>query len=196
MHTVFGHVIQERFALALACLATAAPAPAAAAAEGVLALPYDSQGTVFLLDREPYLEVRFAGWGPGWAWQNFRGEVEDDGEASRAVSRTTIAASGAEVQIVTHTVPTGPRQLAIEFEVTSDRDTDLTLLMAGVQPAASAFRGGKMVVTHADDRTTTMKRLGSGLDLQLIAGACLMLGAWSRGRAVFDVDLQRAHHGS
>ncbi len=139
-------------AVALACLATTAPG-----AEGVLALPVDSQGTVFLLDREPYLELRFAGWGPNWAWQSFRGEVEADGNAGRAVSRTTIAASGAEVQIATRTVPTGPRQLAVEVEITSDRDTELTLLMAGVQPVASAFRDGKMVAAHADGRSTTVE---------------------------------------
>ena len=129
---------------------------AAAAAEGILALPVDSQCTVFLLEREPYLELRFAGWGPGWAWQGFQGEIQADGETSRTVSRTTIAASGAHVRIAARTAPAGPRQLTVQVELATDRDTDLTLLMAGVQTSEQAFRGGKLIAALAGGGSTTI----------------------------------------
>jgi hypothetical protein len=142
------------FALVLACLA--ATMPRASATEGVMAFPVDSPGIVFLLEAEEYLDLRFAGWGPGWAWQSFRGEVDTDGQETRAVSTTTIAASGAKVQITARTRQAGPRQLVIHYQITSDRDTDLTMLMVGLELSEHAYRGGRAVVTHADGSSNTV----------------------------------------
>jgi hypothetical protein len=142
-------------ALALGCLAVGLTR--ASAGEGMMVFPVDSQETVFLWDGQDYLDLRFAGWGPGWAWQSFRGQVETDGRESLAVSRTTIAASGAEVEIASRTAQTGTRQLTVHVRITTDRDTELTLLMASLRASEHAFRGGRAVVSHVDGSSTTLE---------------------------------------
>ncbi len=122
----------------------------ASEAESTLVFPADAQSTVFMLDGQEYLELGFAGWGPGWAWQSFRGEMNAEGAVGLAVSNTTIAASGANVQIRTSTAQTGPRQLTMQTRITSDRDTDLTMLIAGLNPEERSFRQGQAVVTEVD----------------------------------------------
>ncbi len=113
-------------------------------------LPLNAQNTVFLWDNQEYLDLSLAGWGPGWAWQSFEGEVQAEGEVSRASARTTIASSGARVEIAARTTPTGPQQLRFQVRIRSDRDTDLTLLMAGVQLAEPAFARGEVEALFAD----------------------------------------------
>ncbi len=145
--------LAEKILLSVVVLATAMPR--ASEAESVLVFPTDSQHHVFMLDGEEYFELGFAGWGPGWAWQSFRGELSTDGQVGVAVSNTTIAASGANVQIRTNTTRTGPRQLTIQARITTDRDTDLTMLIAGLNPEQRSFRQGQALVTdEAGDSVT------------------------------------------
>jgi hypothetical protein len=120
------------------------------AAEKALVFPADSQNTVCMLDGQEYLELGFAGWGPDWAWQSFQGEMNAENAIGLAVSNTTIAASGAKVQIATRTAQTGPRQLTMQTRITTDRDTDLTMLIAGLNLEERSFGQGQAVVTDVD----------------------------------------------
>ncbi len=122
----------------------------------ITALPMNAQTTIFLLDHQEYLDLTFAGWGPGWAWQGFRGEVRAEDGVSLANARTRIASSGARVEIASRTEQTGPRQIRFQVQVTSDRDTDLTLLMAGVQLSERAFAQGRVEATLEDGSRTSV----------------------------------------
>ncbi len=126
------------------------------AGKDLKAIPLNSQTTIFMQDGRDYMELGVIGWGPGWAWQSFRGAVEADGDASLAVSNTTISASGADVRVSMRTEKTGLRQLTINFEVTSDRDTDLTYLVAGLTLPGRRFGDGEVRVMHADESTSTV----------------------------------------
>lgn len=144
----------EKILLSVVVLAMATPRESQA--DSTLAFPVDSQSTVFLLDGQEYLELGLAGWGPGWAWQSFRGELSAEGAVGLAVSNTTIAASGATVQIRTSTAQTGPAQLTMQMRITSDRDTDLTMLIASLNPQQRSFRQGQAIATDADGTSVTV----------------------------------------
>ncbi len=123
---------------------------------GITAFPLNSQTNVFMRDGRQYLEHSIIGWGPGWSYLSIRGEVEADGEVSRAVNRTTVGESDAAVEIMSRTSRTAPQQLTMDLEVASDRDTDLTYLVGSVSLPEWAFGRGRARVTHADDSTSTV----------------------------------------
>ncbi len=123
----------------------------------ITAFPLNPQTTIFMHGGREYLELSLAGWGPGWAWQSFRGSVETDGDASLAVNNTTISASGANVRVAARTEKTGPQRLTVDFEVTADRDTDLTYLIGSLSLPRAVFGESEVRVTHADESTSTAR---------------------------------------
>lgn len=118
----------------------------AADAEGRLAAFPENHTTLTVLqDGEPYLEIALMGWEPRWKYMGVRGEINEEGDASR-LTNTAKTANGAELSIDLRANQTGPRQLTVHTEVGTSKDTELLYFIAAIGMAGDAFRDGKVIV--------------------------------------------------
>ncbi|MEE8451962.1 MAG: hypothetical protein V3R99_08605, partial [Thermoguttaceae bacterium] len=123
-------------------------------AEGnLVVLPENHSTLVVLRDGQPYLELNFVGWGPNWAWMGFRGEVQEKGDATTLVGRANAGSSGAEITLTVDVEQTGPRQLSLQTDLRTSKDTELTFIVAELGMSAERFAGGKVVAIGADGST-------------------------------------------
>jgi len=104
-----------------------------------------------------YLELSFGGWGPNWSWLGFRGSLREELGKTIAVNTTHVGSSQVQVELEAHATQTGPKQLTLEIALTSDKDTDLTYIIAGLSLKASALQEGRFLVTMADGSTATVE---------------------------------------
>jgi len=149
-----------RFALvALAWCALWCPA---AAAEFV-ALPQNGNTIGVLDDDGTFLEFAFTGWGPSWQWLGFQGQVAERGAESRLSSAATVRASGAKVRFDVAARRSGPRQLTMDVNLSTDKDTALTCIIVSVEIPKKTFADGRLLAAQAGrpDRTVRLP-LGRG----------------------------------
>ena len=90
---------------------------------------------------ESYLDVEFVGWGPHWAWMGWDGRVEENGQAARLVSKAQGTEADAEISLVTTVRQTGPRQIRLQIDLSTTRDTQLTYIVASLAMAERQLRG-------------------------------------------------------
>lgn len=141
------------------------------------AFPEDGTGLAVFRGGEPFLDLRFMGWGPGWAWMGFQGEAQERGEES-LLSAAARAPSGAEVRLAGRVRKDGARKLVLEVEVSASKDTDLTYVVAALEPDKGRFAGGKVIATLSDGSSREVafplekKGIGEGVRKM----------AWTEGR--------------
>ncbi len=121
-----------------------------------VALPENSNTVGILRGNDSYLSVALGGWGPSWQWLGFSGGIDESAAGSRLRSAATVRASGAKIAFDARVRRSGPRRLQLEIELRSDKDTDLTYIMAAVECAKAAFRSGEVVVRRKDETVETI----------------------------------------
>ncbi len=151
-----------------------------AAVDEYIVLPESNTTLTVLHNGETYCDVELVGWGPNWSWMGLPGSLQEQADSTRMVSRGKVAASNAEIDVTVSVRKTGPRQMTLDFEFRSSRDTTLTYIVAAVSMAGSAFRDGQVMASLADgsSRTTQLpldrKGIGenvAGFDLVDATGA-------------------------
>jgi hypothetical protein len=114
------------------------------AAGPLTAFPENHSTLTVLQDGEPYLEIALMGWEPGWKYMGVRGEIIEEGEAT-LLKNSAKTANGGQLSIDLRTSQTGPRQLTVQCEVSTSKDTELLYLIAAVGMAGDAFQDGKVI---------------------------------------------------
>ena len=156
---------------ALACGLVARPCMAQTAP--FIAFPQAANLITVTRDNAAYLEVSFGGWGPNWSWLGFRGSMKAEQGKTIGTNTATVSGSQANVELQAQTVQTRPQQLGIQVSLTSDKDTDLTYIIAGLSLKAPALQNAKFLVTMADGSTATveapLERKGLGQQVQQFA---------------------------
>lgn len=141
-----------RSRLIVAVAALVGPGLVACCAEAVAspltAFPENGSTLTVLHDGEPYLEIALMGWDPGWKYLGPRGEIVEEGNATLLANKAKTAA-GAELSIDVRVSRTGPRQLTIQCDAKTSKDTELLYFIAAMEIADDAFRDGKVVAELA-----------------------------------------------
>ncbi len=122
---------------------------ASAAQEGFLAFPENGTTVAVLQKGDPFLDILFMGWGPKWAWMGFHGEVREQG-GEALLAGTAKAPSGADIRLNVRARKDGTRRLALDVDLATSQDTDLTYIIAAVDLDEKRFAKGKVVATLAD----------------------------------------------
>ncbi len=134
------------------------PAGAGRAAElDLVALPENANTIGVLNGDETYLEIGLVGWGPGWQYLGFRGEVDEQADGSRLTSTASVRASDATVAFDVAVRQAGPQRLQLDVNLTSDKATDLTYIIASLEIPRQPFEGGTAEITQADGQTRTVE---------------------------------------
>lgn len=86
----------------------------------------ETSGIGVMQNGQPYLRLDNGIWGPNWSWNSYRGSiaVSNGNSTSRLES---LLKTGAKLDLNIHTRQTGPRQLTVNYQLTSSKDTSLTL---------------------------------------------------------------------
>jgi hypothetical protein len=121
-----------------------------------VALPENGNTIGVMHNDETYLEFGFIGWGPNWQYLGFNGSVTEAGAESRLSAMATVKASGAKVRMDVAARQSAARQLQMDVDLRTDKDTDLTYLIASVEIPQKLFQGGKVLVLEEDGRTRTV----------------------------------------
>jgi hypothetical protein len=135
--------------IGVACLALAWTACVWSGEAGLVAFPENGHTVTIVQGGEPLLDIQFIGWGPKWQWAGFSGAVQEKDGASVMASTTKITSSGAELRLAVRAKKTGPRQVQLETELTTTKDTGLTYVVAAVAMGEKRFAKGKVVATLA-----------------------------------------------
>jgi len=125
-------------------------------AGGITVFPESHKTFTLIEGGSTYLELNFGGWGPKWSWLGLRGSVKEVGGKTVATNTTTVKSSGAKVTLVATVAKTGPRQLTLDIDLSTSKDTDLTGIIAGVTAGAGRFSKGKLTATSTDGKTRTI----------------------------------------
>lgn len=124
---------------------------ATSAAEPFTAFPENHSTLTVLQDGEPYLEIALMGWEPGWKYMGVRGEIVEEGEAT-LLKNSAKTANGGELSIDLQASQTGPRQLTVQCDVRTSKDTELLYFIAAVGMSGDAFRDGKVIADSGDEK--------------------------------------------
>ena len=135
--------------LAVVVLMALAGSGASAAQEGFVAFPENGTTVTVLQKGEPFLDLFFMGWGPKWAWMGFHGDLREQGEES-LLAGTAKAPSGADLRLDVRARREGTRRLALNIDLSTSKDTDLTYVIAALDLDEKRFSKGKIVATLAD----------------------------------------------
>lgn len=120
---------------------------------GVIAFPESESRLSMLADGQAWIDLQFVAWGPDWGWMGLEGETaEDDGAGVMSVSGK-VPQSGAVLSLSARTVKVGPRQLQMNIELQTNKDTDVTLVVAELRLDGSGFDKGRIDATMVDKST-------------------------------------------
>ena len=144
-------------AVALAVMCGMVGRPCTAQTASFVAFPQAANLLTVTRSDGAYLELGFMGWEPEWKFIGFQGSMKTEQDKTLSVNTATMASSGAKVELQTQAAQTGPQQLTIQASLTSDKDTDLTFIIASLSPESSALQKGQFLVTQADGSTSTVE---------------------------------------
>ncbi len=134
-----------------------------AVAAELTGFPENASTFALLRDREPYLELTFAGWGPKWSWMGMSGELTQVEKKTVATLNPTVRPSGAKLSLTGTLHKTGPRRLLLDVQLRTDKDTDLTYVITGLSTKSKRFEGGKVEVSlSGGERSKLDLPLGRG----------------------------------
>jgi len=130
--------------------------PCLGAEAGITALPESAKTFSFVEGGRTYVELNFGGWGPKWSWLGISGSVKEVGGKTVATNTATVKSSGAKLTLVATAAKVGSRQLAVDIDLSTSKDTDLTFMIAGITADAGRFGKGKVLATSTEGKTTTL----------------------------------------
>src|SRR5436190_5881540 len=122
---------------ALASLLILAAAASSASPWTALINPDNSLSFSFLREDRPVFHVGLGGWGPTWAWVGVQARQKAEGE--RLSVRTPFVVNKEKGEVIDvrfeawqPRAPGGSRQVAFRYDLESERDVPLTMLMSAV----------------------------------------------------------------
>lgn len=112
--------------------------------------PLSGAETIVCRGAEPYLSMRFTGFGPNWGWLGFsKADVKAAGEACLMSAEDSHLPGGASVAWrVTVTHP-APGRLVYDAALEGNKESAITMMDAAVTVDRLAFAGGKVELTFA-----------------------------------------------
>ncbi|MBN2450725.1 MAG: hypothetical protein JXR77_10065 [Lentisphaeria bacterium] len=110
----------------------------------------DGNGVYVLRDGEVFFWLSYPLWGPRWAWSGYQAEPAGGEGADGFRLRSTLAASGAEIELNVAPRQSGPRQITLDYRFRASKNTALTLACIALGPRYGLRDGGKAVVVAAD----------------------------------------------
>ncbi len=138
--------------LALVALTSSA---SAAGTWGALIDPDNSLAFSFLRDGRPAFRVSLGGWGPKWAWVGVQTHQKaEGGRLSAHVPFVVNKDKGEVIEVRFEARQPAARQVAFRYDLGSDRDVPLTMLIAGFNFEPSAK--GTLTLTHAEGKPTKL----------------------------------------
>jgi hypothetical protein len=142
--------------VALAALLIAVPPASAAEPWGAVVNPDNSLSFRFLRGDRPVFDVALAGWGPKWAWVGLDSRQRaEGGRLSARVPFVVNKEKGEVVDVRFEAWQPAPRQVAFRYDLESDRDVPLTLLIAGVNFFPDTAKG-TLTLSHAEGKQTKL----------------------------------------
>jgi hypothetical protein len=162
---------------ALAAVLLLAATASAAGPWSAVIDPDNSLSFNFLRENKPVFQLGLGGWGPRWAWVGLQARQKATGE--RLSVRVPFVANkdrGEVIDVQFQAWQPGARQVAFRYDLASDRNVPLTLLMSSINFDAKSSKG-TLTLTHAGDKQTRM-----ALPLRGVRGA----PATSQATLAFD----------
>jgi hypothetical protein len=141
---------------ALTALLILTPAAPAAGPWSALIDPDNSLSFGFLRDDRPVFSVGLGGWGPKWAWVGVQAKEKAEGERlSVRVPFVVNKDKGETIDVRFEAWQPAAREVAFRYDLESDRDVPLTLLMAAVNFDPQGGKG-TLTLTHAEGKPTKL----------------------------------------
>ncbi len=125
--------------------------PATGDREEFTAFPENGTTVTIMRRGESFMDVTLMGWGPRWQWLGFQGQVREDGDAGMLSAKARCGE--AEIGLNVRASKSGPRRLKIDAEAATSKDTEITCIVAAVDPDMKRFSGGKAIAATADGGT-------------------------------------------
>jgi hypothetical protein len=145
---------------ALLALASTTPAGEPWAA---LVDPDNSLSFHFRHDDRPAFAVALGGWGPKWAWVGLgAAQKAQDGRLSVRAPFVVDKARGEVIEVGFEASRPTARQVAFRYDLESERDVPLTLLIAGVSFDPQGGKG-TLTLTHAEGKQTKLALPARGI---------------------------------
>jgi hypothetical protein len=138
-----------------AVLALASAAPAAAPWTALID-PNNSLAFQFLRDDKPVFQLSLGGWGPRWAWVGIDSRQKAKGDRlSIKVPFVVNKGKGEVIDVHFQAWQSGARQVAFRYDLESEQDVPLTMLMAALHFEAPGGAGA-LTLSHAGDKETKL----------------------------------------
>lgn len=106
-----------------------------------------------------HLRFGTAAWGPNWAWTGIEGQVRSEGGA--AVGTLTAKIGGSALRLGFRAARTAPNQIELDYELQTQKDTDLTLFVVELLPG-KGFDGREVAIVSAGDSRSARAPFGIG----------------------------------
>ncbi len=117
-----------------------------------IVFPSSPTEVTVMLGDEIYFTLAFAGWGPQWAWLGFSGRTTTVAGTSRLMSSAKTR-SGARIRFDVAVERTLDRRVRVTIKVSTDRDTEVTAIIAALRLHKAFFDSGKAIV-HTDGQAS------------------------------------------
>ncbi len=108
-------------------------------------------------DGARFFDLGIAGWGPGWSWLGWRGELTEKDKRTVMISSAKTK-NGAILTLRRVVQKKDSRTFAVSAELTSSKDTDLTLIALELSLSEAKFADGSIqaVVGNKKNKTITL----------------------------------------
>lgn len=116
----------------------------------IIAFPESESRLSLLADGQAWIDLQFVAWGPNWGWMGLDGKATEDSGAAVMNVGGKVNQGGAKLSLSARTAKTGPRQLKMDLELKSDKDTEVTLVVAELRLDGPGFGKGRIGATMAD----------------------------------------------
>jgi hypothetical protein len=134
-----------------------APEPVAAGPWNALIDPENSLAYSFRRGDQAAFKIDFTTWGPKWAWVGVRaGQRAQNGRVAARTQVVVNKAMGEVINLRCEVWQPGTKQLALQYDLESDRDIPITLLTAPIRFDPSVGRG-PLTLTHAENKQTKLE---------------------------------------
>ncbi|NOU36692.1 MAG: hypothetical protein HOO88_07970 [Kiritimatiellaceae bacterium] len=128
------------------------------------ALPMSGQSITFLKNQKNYMDLTLFSWGPGWRWLPLKGTAAK--EQTSMVARNTGSIDGTKVAVTAKATQVGPNQLKLEYDLSAEKSTKLSVMVLGIKLDAQPFTGGKILIKTAEGTESVIElksdKLGKG----------------------------------
>lgn len=143
--------------LVLACLMVRAAGVALGAErpDALVAFTTDDAHVVVSRQGEDLLRLGLVAWGPKWAWTGMQGTITNEDGTGAGTLAGKMGGTGTPFQAQLRARRTAPAQLQCEYQLRSEQDTDLTLVIVELAPG-KMFQGREAIV-ESEGRQATVR---------------------------------------